>query len=451
MKETNNLTKASITPTLLKLAIPIIATNFIQTTYGLVDMMWVGKLGSGSVAAVGTASFFVNLAQALFSMILIGTGVKVAQSMGSGKVDKTKEYILNGFFMSIVLGILYMIFILAAQKQLIGFFELRNPKIEQLASQFLIISMIGTVFTFFNMLFSIILNSMGNSGKPFRMNLVGFIMNLILDPLFIFGFGSFDGWGVSGAAIATLFANIIVTILFVLQTRTLNIFSRPLSIHTAGMKEVLKMGIPITVQRVTFTIISIIIAKIIVQWGADAIAVQRVGIQIESISYMTIVGLQSAIAAFIGQNYGAKQFKRIHEGYKKALFITVIFGVCISILLIVFPKQLFSIFLTEKASLELGIHYLRIIGFSQVFMCMEIMTIGAFNGIGKTYIPPIFSIIFTALRIPMALVLSIPFGLNGVWMSIAISSVFKGVVLVLWYKWTLRKMDNSILNHPIAG
>ena len=82
-------------------------------------------------------------------------------------------------------------------------------------------------------------------------------MNLILDPLFIFGFGSFDGWGVSGAAIATLFANIIVTILFVLQTR-FNIFSRPLSIHTAGMKEVLKMGIPITVQRVTFTIISII-------------------------------------------------------------------------------------------------------------------------------------------------------------------------------------------------
>ena len=451
MKETNNLTKDSITPTLLKLAIPIIATNFIQTTYGLVDMMWVGKLGSGSVAAVGTASFFVNLAQALFSMILIGSGVKVAQSMGAGKEDKAREYILNGFFMSIVLGILYMIFILATQKQLIGFFELRNPEIEQLASQFLIISMIGTVFTFFNMLFSIILNSMGNSVKPFRMNIVGFIMNMILDPLFIFGFGSFDGWGVSGAAIATLFANIIVTILFVLQTRTLNIFSRPLSINTAGMKEVLKMGIPITVQRVTFTIISIIIAKIIVQWGADAIAVQRVGIQIESISYMTIGGLQSAIAAFIGQNYGAKQFKRIHEGYKKALFITVIFGVCISILLIVFPKQLFSIFLTEKASLELGIHYLRIIGFSQVFMCMEIMTIGAFNGIGKTYIPPIFSIIFTAIRIPMALVFSIPFGLNGVWMSIAISSVFKGVVLVLWYKWTLRKMDDSILNHPIAG
>ena len=168
MKETYNLTEDAITPTLLKLTIPIIATNFIQTAYGLVDMMWVGKLGSGSVTAVGTASFFVNLAQALFSMILIGSGVKIAQTIGSGKKNKAREYILNGFFMSIVLGILYMILILATQKQLIGFFDLGNQEIEQLASQFLIISMIGTVFTFFNMLFSIILNSMGNSGKPFR-------------------------------------------------------------------------------------------------------------------------------------------------------------------------------------------------------------------------------------------------------------------------------------------
>ena len=148
--------------------------------------------------------------------------------------------------------------------------------------------MIGTIFAFFNMLFSIILNSMGNSGKPFRINIVGFMINAVLDPLFIFSFNNFDGWGVSGAAIATLIANIIVTLLFVCQTRSLHIITNSFSINTSEMKEVLKMGIPITVQRVTFTIISIIIAKIIVQWGSDAIAVQRVGIQIESISYMTI-------------------------------------------------------------------------------------------------------------------------------------------------------------------
>ena len=310
MKETNNLTKDSITPTLLKLTIPIIATNFIQTTYGLVDMMWVGKLGSGPVAAVGTASFFVNLAQALFSMILIGSGVKVAQSMGAGKEDKTRELYFKWFFyVHRIRYSLYDSYPCNPKSNSLGFLNLENQKIEQLASQFLIISMIGTIFTFFNMLFSIILNSMGNSGKPFRINIVGFMINMFLDPVFIFSFNNFDGWGVSGAAIATLIANIIVTLLFVCQTRSLNIITNSFSINTSEMKEVLKMGIPITVQRVTFTIISIIIAKIIVQWGSDAIAVQRVGIQIESISYMTIGGLQGAIAAFIGQNYGAKQYK----------------------------------------------------------------------------------------------------------------------------------------------
>jgi len=92
----------------------------------------------------------------------------------------------------------------------------------------------------------------------------------------------------------------------------------------------------------------------------------------------------------------------------------------------------------------LGTDYMRIIGFSQLFMCLELMTVGAFNGIGKTYIPPIFSIILTALRIPIAIVLSDPFGLNGVWMSIAISSVLKGIILVFWYLRTLGKFTREL-------
>lgn len=116
----------------------------------------------------------------------------------------------------------------------------------------------------------------------------------------------------------------------------------------------------------------------------------------------------------------------------------------ISLIFILLPRPIFSLFLKDETSLYLGMEYMRIIGFSQLFMCMELMTVGAFNGIGKTYIPPIFSIILTALRIPMAIVLSGPFGLNGVWMSIAISSVLKGIILVFWFMRTLRKMNQPI-------
>ncbi|MDT8977813.1 MATE family efflux transporter [Paenibacillus sp. chi10] len=440
MKGTTDLTQGKIMPTLMKLSLPIIATNFISMTYGLVDMIWVGRLGSGPVAAIGTASFFINLAIALATMITIGTGIKVSHCMGAGEGEKAKIYIKNGFIMSVLLGLLYMAFVFLTKDQLIGFFDLGSGEVELMAKQFLLISILGTVFSVVNMLFATILNAMGNSKQPFHIFTVGLILNIILDPFLIFGIGRFEGLGVVGAAIATLLANLLVTVLFIIQTRHSGMITKSSAWNSHLMKEVIRMGLPITIQRVTFTLISIIIAKIIVRFGADAIAVQKVGIQIESISYMTIGGLQGAIAAFFGQNYGAGRIDRIRQGYQKALLLTSGFGIFISIIFILFPGQLFSVFLSDEASLALGTDYMRILGYSQLFMCMELMTVGAFNGIGKTHIPPIFSITFTALRIPLALLLSEPFDLNGVWMSIALSSVFKGIVLVFWFRRTLRKM-----------
>ena len=444
MKGTNDLTQGPIMSTLMKLTIPIIATNFISTTYGLVDMIWVGGLGSGPVAAIGTASFFINLAIALSTMITIGTGIKVSHCMGAGQGEQAKSYVKNGYIMSIVLGLLYMVFIILTQDQIIGFFDLGSEKVEQMAKQFLLISIVGTLFSILNTLYATILNAMGNSKQPFYIFSMGLILNIILDPFLIYGVGSFEGLGVAGAAIATLTANVLVTLLFVNKTKNLEIFSKQSVWNSRLMKEVIRLGVPITIQRVTFTIISIIIAKIIVRWGADAIAVQKVGIQIKSISYMTIGGLQGAIAAFFGQNYGARQLDRIQQGYRKAFLLTSIFGTFISLIFILFPQQLFSLFLSDDMSMKLGEDYMRIIGFSQLFMCMELMTVGAFNGIGKTHIPPIFSILFTVLRIPLALLLSETFGLNGVWMSIALSSVFKGIILVIWFRKSLRSIHKSL-------
>jgi putative MATE family efflux protein len=447
LKDMKDLTQGPIMPTLMKLSLPIIATNFISTTYGLVDMIWVGRLGSGPVAAIGTASFFINLAIALSTMITIGTGIKVSHCMGSGQIEKAKSYMKNGFIMSILLGLLYMSVVLLTKNHLIGFFELGSYEVEGMARQFLMISIFGSVFSIVNTLFATLLNAMGNSKLPFQIFSIGLVANIVLDPFLIFGWGSFEGWGVAGAAIATLTANILVTALFIMKARKSEIISHTSAWDSHQMKEVIRMGLPITIQRVTFTIISIIIAKIIVRFGADAIAVQKVGIQIESISYMTIGGLQGAIAAFFGQNYGARRWDRIEQGYRQALILTSIFGVIVSLIFIVFPEQLFSLFLSDQTSLELGANYMRIIGYSQLFMCMELMTVGAFNGIGQTHIPPIFSITFTALRIPLALLLSEPFGLNGIWISIALSSVFKGIILVFWFRRSLFRMNKQQVNN----
>lgn len=300
----------------------------------------------------------------------------------------------------------------------------------------------------FNNLYSNIFNSYGNSAIPFRVNSIGLILNIVLDPILIFGIGFIPPMGVTGAAIATLLCRLLVlSVFYTSGKRYFRVFGHNIKFNREKASSVIKMGLPITTQRVTFIFISIMIAKIIASWGPTAIAVQKVGLQIESISYMTIGGLQGAIAAFIGQNYGAKKFKRIKEGYYKSLAMTLGFGATVTAVFLIFPEQIFKIFLNDKESLAIGVYYMRILGISQAFMCMELLTVGAFNGIGKTYVAPIISITFTAMRIPIALVLSSEqlFKLNGIWMSISVSSVIKGLLLVSLFLYYLRKNREKYL------
>jgi Na+-driven multidrug efflux pump len=215
-------------------------------------------------------------------------------------------------------------------------------------------------------------------------------------------------------------------------------------LNVEAIKTILKISIPAAVQNILFTCISMVIARIIVDWGDTAIAVQKVGSQIESISWMTADGFAASLGAFIAQNYGAGNLKRVKKGYSIAMVIVLIWGAFCTILLIGFPGLIFQIFIPDKNVLPLGIDYLRILGFSQLFLCVEIATSGAFSGIGKTIPASIEGITLTALRIPLALLLSATaLGLNGVWWSISISSTLKGIVLFIWFVFVMRKLLNK--------
>jgi Na+-driven multidrug efflux pump len=176
-------------------------------------------------------------------------------------------------------------------------------------------------------------------------------------------------------------------------------------------------------------------ARIISNWGATAIAVQKVGIQIEAISYMTAGGFMSALASISGKAYGAGDYNKQWKVFRSGLLLAFVLGLITSTILIAFPKTLFSIFLNEKDSIAMGSEYLIILGFSQLFMCMELMATGAFFGWGRTNIPAIIGISLTVLRIPMAMAFIHLWkhSLTSVWWSISISSIAKGTLLVTLY------------------
>lgn len=205
------------------------------------------------------------------------------------------------------------------------------------------------------------------------------------------------------------------------------------------------IGLPSAVQSMIFSSISMVIARLIAGWGDGAVAVQKVGSQIESISWMTSEGYALALNSFVAQNFGARNDERIKKGYRLSMILMLVWGLFCSALLIFAPELIFRIFIQESDVLPLGVDYLRILGVSQLFMCIEITTEGAFCGLGKTLPPSIVSITLTAARIPLAICLSEFLGLNGIWWSITISSIFKGIVLCSWFLRYQHKTLGSML------
>ena len=179
-------------------------------------------------------------------------------------------------------------------------------------------------------------------------------------------------------------------------------------------------------------------------------AVQKVGSQIGSISWMTADRFSVAGNSFVAQNFGAGNFQRARKGYRVSMGAITVWGLFTSILLMTAGGFIFQIFIPDPAILPMGISYLTILGICQMFMCWESVTSGAFSGFGHTLTPSLVSIIFTAARIPAAMLLSsaTPLGLDGIWWSISLSSVCKGVLMVILFFFFLKRLSRKYADHP---
>lgn len=343
MTKKNDLLNGPIFSTLIKLAMPIMATSLIQMAYNMIDMIWIGRVGAGAVAAVGAAGMFMWLSNGLAILAKMGGQVKVAHALGAGNQEEAVAYAQNAFQLVILFGLLFGGISLLFSQQMIDFFQLNSPQVIHEANTYLKITCGLAVIPFLCQVFTGILTSMGNSKISFQANCVGLLVNIILDPLLIFGIGPFPQLKIAGAAIATIISQAIVFVIFIYSTKDemtifqqLHLLELPESHH---IQDILKIGTPIAVQSMLFSSISMIIARLIAGWGDDAVAVQKIGSQIESISWMTAEGFSAALNSFIAQNVGAKKMDRVKHGYQVAFRLMIGWGLFTSMLLIVFLHQ----------------------------------------------------------------------------------------------------------------
>ena len=440
-----NLLDNRIYRNLILLSLPIMTTSFIQMSYSLMDTFWVGKLGTEAIAGVGIVSFIMWFANSLVLVSKTGIEIGVAYSIGSRDDKQFRKYIDTSvainLFMSITFGILLYIF----GVDIIKFFNIKSETVNSLASSYLNIVILGLPFTFLNPLFSGVFNGSGNSKVPFIANSAGLIINIVLDPILIYGYFGLPKYGVSGAAIATTLSQMIVTGIFIvfsfLDGKILHGFNLVKNFSKAIFKEVLRLGVPTAFKSCIFAFISTILLRIIANWGENAVAAENVAVQIEAINWMTVEGFSIALCALIAQNYGAKNFENIQSGYKKGLKIILWIGVFCSVFLFVSSDFIIRLFIKDDLeTIRMGVSYLKILAFSEIFLALEIGLSGMFNGLKNTKTPTIISTFSNALRIPLAyLVLYLKLDITYIWVVISFCTFVKGFLNYVFFKKFIRE------------
>lgn len=440
-----NLTKGPILKTLTKLAIPIMASSFLGTLYNITDMAWIGLLGSKAVAGVGVGGMFTWLSQGLAAMARMGGQVQVAQCIGRGERDRAHGFAQAAVQLATLMGMAYAVISLVFTRQMVAFFQLTDPEAQTAALSYTKIACGLIVFSFLTLTMTGLYTAQGDSKTPFLANLIGLVTNMILDPVLILGPGPFPKLGVVGAAIATVTAQAIVMMMMILgviiqkKENVLKGIRLTAKIPKEYLGGLCRIGIPTAIQGMAYCAISMVLTRMVSAYGAEAVATQRVGGQIESISWNTADGFAAALNAFIAQNYGAGKMDRVRKGYRASLWTVGVWGLLISFVFICFPKAIADIFFHEPKAVATAVGYLVIIGFSEAFMCVELTTVGALSGLGRTRLCSIISIAFTSARIPLAIILGGLIGLSGIWWALSITSIIKGIIFTCTFLWITRK------------
>ena len=442
-KKQLNLTSGPILRTLSELALPIMASSFLSTAYNITDMAWIGMLGSKAVAGVGVGGMYVWLSQGLSSLARMGGQVNMAHSLGRGDQKAAAGFAQAALQLTILFSLFVTLISILFTNPLLQFFALNDAATYNSARIYMRITCGLILFSFLSQVLTGLFTAQGDSKTPLKANFFGLILNMILDPLLVLGVGPFPRLEVVGAAVATVTAQIIVLLILVTEIlrdhgeanvlHKIRLLSRP---DIACLKGVFRIGTPTALQGSLYCIISMILTRMVSEFGDGAIAVQRVGGQIESLSWNTADGFGSALNAFMGQNYGAGKKDRIKSGYHISIRLLICWAALITIAFVFFPRQISVLFFHEEEVIRLSVDYLRIIGFSEIFLSVEMMTVGALSGLGRTQLCSLISVGLTVIRIPLALVLSnTALGLNGIWWALTLSTVSKGIIFYFVFQY----------------
>jgi len=452
-RKSSQLLEGPILKSLVILSVPIVLANVLQAAYQLTDAFWVGRLGGAAVASVSVSFPIIFLSIAVGAGLAVAGSTLIAQYVGAKKVDMVNHVAAQTLLMvaitSVVLGAIGY-FLTPTLLHLMGV----APDVYAHALGFMRVSFIGLVFTFGFAMFQSIMRGIGQVTMPMYIVLGTVLLNFILDPLLIFGYGSFSGHGVMGAALATLgtqgaAALIGLTILFKgkYQIHLKLLDFKP---DFSFIKKAFLLGFPASIEQSARALGITIMTFLIASFGTLTVASYGVGSNILQFVLIPALGLSMSISVLVGQNIGAGNIKRASEIARLGAIISFIGLTIIGMIIFIFASPLIAFFVPNDAVIiATGATFVRIMSLTFGFMGIQLALSGVFRASGNMFVTMTIALISQwVLRFPLAYILSkyTSLGINGLWWSFPISNILTAIIAMAWYakgSWKNKRLTEE--------
>ncbi len=436
-----DMTVGSIRKHIIVFSFPLLIANILQLVNLFVNRIWAGKfLGADAISAISISMIVLYMMFSLAIGLTIGTSTVISQYFGAKQEYKVGKTVALAFLLIFIIAIIMSFITMLFSSSILTLMN-TPPAILEEATNYLIITAVGLVFLFEQVLIGFIFRAIGDSITPLVFSGISVVVNVALDPFLMLGIYPFPRLEVKGAAIALVISQFVAFIfaLYYLQKKgkIVSLRWKNFKYDREIIKNLLKLGIPSGIQNLVISTGIGITQVFIDKFGTFAIAsFAAISVMINTILYVSW-SISAGVSIIAGQNMGAKNLDRVKETLKEGLIISLIFTLIISLISFFIPKLYLLIFLQKEAveAINIGITGSKILAIPYLFMILLLIFDSLYNGVGDNFTAMIITIIsIWGIRIPLIAYTSGVYGVNGLWIGLGLSYVLSGILSYGYYK-----------------
>ncbi|MCI9486194.1 MAG: MATE family efflux transporter [Lachnospiraceae bacterium] len=433
---------------LVSMSLPIMISMLVQAMYNVVDSVFVGRVSEHALTAVSMAFPVQSLMIALGSGTAVGINAYLSRSLGEKNFEQANAAALNGIFLAFLSYVAFALFGLFGS-HLYFASQIDIPEIVDYGTDYLSICTITSIGIFMQLILERILQSTGKTLYTMITQGTGAIINIIFDPILIFGYFGFPRMEVAGAAIATVAGQCVAAVMALIFNLKKN---KELQFRFRGFRpslyvigQIYKVGIPSIIMQSIVSVMTFLLNKILLMFSSTAVSVLGVYFKLQSFIFMPVFGLNNGMIPIVAYNYGAKKRKRIIATIKLSVAIAV--GIMLVGLAIfqIMPATLIRMFNDSPDMIAIGVPALRIISISFIFAGAGIISSSVFQALGNG----LYSLIMSVVRqivfiVPVAYLFAVTLGLDAVWFSFPIAEISSILLAVFFLKKTYDRQLKSL-------